>query len=136
MGFHKLLSSNDINWVEEILSDTSGKGADTVFEVSGSNKTIPDAVKIVKKKGSLVLLGVTGGKTGQIDLDKIVLEEIRISGSISGQGAFKEAIKLVGKISEDLDKLITHTFQLKDIFTAVKYEQERIEATLKVVILQ
>ena len=136
MGFHKVLSSNDAAWKKDILNDTSEKGSDAVFEVSGASNTILDAVKLVRKKGSLILLGVTGGKAGQIDIDKVVLEEIKITGSISGQGAFDEAIKLSEKISKDLDMLITHTFELKDVFTALKYEKERIDGALKVVILQ
>lgn len=136
MGFYKVLDSSKDDWVSEILNDTNGKGADAIFEVSGSNEPILGTTRVVRKKGTVVLLGVTGGKVAEIDLDKVVLSEINIVGSISGQGVFSEAIKLVPKIQKDLEKFITHTFKFEDVFTAVKYERERIDGAIKIVVLQ
>lgn len=136
MGFYRVLNSSEVNWEEEILKDTDGLGADVVFEASGSSQTILKCSRIIRKKGTLVLMGITGGNTGEIDVDRIMLGEMNIVGSISGQGTFEEAIKLAGRITKDLDKVITHTFKLSDVLTALKYEKERIEGAIKVVILQ
>ena len=136
MGFYKVINSSTNNWEKEVLNDTNGKGADTIFEVSGSIEPVLEATRVVKRKGTLTLLGVTGGKIAEIDLDRVVLSEINIVGSISGQGTFSEAIKLVPKIEKELEKFITHTFKLSDVFTAIKYEKERIDGAIKVVVLQ
>ena len=136
IGFYKVINSTKSDWVKEVLNDTGGRGADAIFEVSGSTEPILAATRAIRKKGILVLLGVTGGKTSSIDVDNIVLGEIEIIGSISGQGVFREAIKLTEKIKDDLDAFITHVFEFKDIFTAIKYETERKEGAIKVVVIQ
>ena len=79
---------------------------------------------------------MTGGKIGNIALDKIVLNEIEIIGSVSGMGYFEEAIKLVENKIINLDQIISHTFSLAEVLEAFRYESERVEGTIKIVILQ
>ena len=136
MNFYKVIDSNNQDWKSILLEDTDNSGVNTVFEVSGSNETILPASQVICKTGKLFLLGIAGSKAGSIDLDKIVLNEIEIVGSVSGMGYFEEAINLLENKIINLDQIITHTFSLKEVLKAFKYESERIEGAIKIVILQ
>lgn len=136
MNFYKVTDSSIHDWKTMILKDTNNRGVDTVFEASGSIEPVLQASQIICKTGKLFLLGLTGGKLGKIDLDKIVLNEIEIIGSISGMGYFEEAIKLIKNKFIDLDKIVTHTFSLQEVLKAFKYESERVDGAIKIVILQ
>ena len=136
MGFYKVISSVEQDWESLILKDTDYKGVNIVFEASGSSEPILRATRIVKKAGKLILLGVTGGQIANIDLDRIVLGEIEIIGSISGMGFFEEAIKMIENKIINLENVITHTLSLDEILKAFKYERDRTEGAIKIVILQ
>ena len=136
LNFCKVINSTNQDWESTILKDTNNSGVGTVFEASGSTEPILQASQIISKTGKLFLLGVTGGKIGKIALDKIVLNEIEIIGSVSGMGYFEEAIKLVENKIINLDQIITHTFSLSKVLKAFKYESERVEGAIKIVILQ
>ena len=136
MGFHRVINSSKQDWKSLILENTSHKGVDIVFETSGSVETTLIASQIIRKAGKLVLLSITGGGKANIDLDRVVLGEIEIIGSVSGMGYFEEAIRMLEDRIIDLGDFITHTFGLNDILKAFKYERERIEGAIKIVILQ
>ena len=136
MNFDKTLNSTNQDWKSMIVKDTKKCGVDVVFDTTGSNETILSATEIINKTGKLFLLGITGGKIGNIDLDKIVLNEIEIVGSVSGMGYFEETVRLIENKVIDLNPLVTHTFSLKEVLKAFKYANERIEGAIKVVVLQ
>lgn len=136
LNFCKVINSTNQDWKSIILKDTDNAGAEVVFEASGSIEPLLKASQIINKTGKLFLLGVTGGKIGSIALDKIVLNEIEIIGSVSGMGYFEEAVKLVENKIINLDQIISHTFNLAEVLEAFRYESERIEGAIKIVILQ
>ena len=132
-GIDALVDISKQDWVREVKGRTGERGVDVIFEVTGSETMIYPSIDLLKKKGKLILLGITWGKTSQIFIDPIVLKEIEIHGRISGQGFFAEALVLLQTGKVDPRKNITHRFSLDRYQDALRYEAERLEGAIKVV---
>jgi alcohol dehydrogenase, propanol-preferring len=83
--------------VERVRALTDGRGADMVFELVGTAETMPHAVAMLAKRGTLVFIGYSFDslETHPIGL---VIGETRIMGSVGNTLAeLKEAVRLVGE---------------------------------------
>jgi L-iditol 2-dehydrogenase len=56
--------------MDEIMKWTNGRGADVVIEAAGSTKTIQQAFSLVRKGGTLLLLGITGHEKEEVNLER------------------------------------------------------------------
>jgi len=75
------LGSRGENLEEEIRRLTRGRMADIVFEVTGNQKVIPGALKLLKRRGKLVILGSPRGKV-EVDFhDEVHTLGLRIIGA-------------------------------------------------------
>ena len=74
-------SSGGENLEEEIKCLTRGRMADVVFEVTGNQKAIPRALRLLKRRGKLVILGSPRGKV-EVDFhDEVHTLGLRIIGA-------------------------------------------------------
>ena len=87
------------------------KDFDIVIDCTGSPSGIKTALEIVRPGGTIVLK-TTLAKKSQIDLNCLVINEIRVIGSRCGP--FPAAIKAIKSGKIDLRPLISHVFSLKD----------------------
>ncbi|UCH26425.1 MAG: zinc-binding dehydrogenase [Trueperaceae bacterium] len=67
--------------LEEVMQLTAGRGADTVYDVTGSAKVLLQALPLVKRFGTLVLLGDTGTPSEQRLSHRVVTQGLRIVGA-------------------------------------------------------
>ncbi len=82
------------------------RGADIVFEAVGKNESVRMAIELVRKGGRVVLVGNIS-KIVEIPLQKIVTEEIKISGSCAIRGEYETILGFIsaGKLRVD-DQII------------------------------
>lgn len=103
--------------IQRVLEETGGAGVDVVTEFSGNKKAIEQAFKYVKPGGKMSMLGIVSSNI-EIDLSNdVVFKGITIYGVV-GRLLFKtwdQVTELVQSGKLNLDKIITHTFPLKDI---------------------
>lgn len=108
--------------IARVLEETHGKGADVVGEFSGSKIAIEQAFKYLKAGGGMSMLGIPSQK---IELDfatDVVFKGISIYG-VTGRRIYDtwyQVADLLEKNLLHLDKIITHTFPLKDINQAAE----------------
>jgi len=129
------IDSSQEDWEARVRENVGQAGVDVLFDVTGSEKLLLPSTRLMRKKGRLVLLGLTAGKNGEIPFDDVVLNEIDIIGRVSGMGYFEEALRLLSAGKLDLS-IITHRFPLERFEDAVRYDRERIEGALKVALVQ
>lgn len=68
--------------VKAIVKDlTVGYGADVVLECAGANASVKQCLEVVKKMGRYTQVGIFGA-TLEIDLDQVVLKQLRLQGSM------------------------------------------------------
>jgi threonine 3-dehydrogenase len=107
--------------IKRVMEETDGAGIDVVAEFSGNKTAIEQAFKYVKPGGKMSLLGIVPSNV-EIDLSSdIVFKGISIYGVV-GRLMFKtweQVTDLVQSGKLDLDKIITHTFPLKEMEKAM-----------------
>lgn len=114
--------------VEAISEISKGRMADVVFDVTGNQNFIPQAVKLLKRRGKLVILGSPRGKT-EIDFhDQVHYLGLRIIGAHNSVHSPVETpfnqwthsrdlelfFDLVRNDRMKVDDLITHTYRWQD----------------------
>lgn len=97
----------------EILNFTNGKGFDVVFECSGVAASARNCLKLVKKTGQYVQVGLFG-KSINFDFDLALTKEVTITnGYASEPTSWKRALDLLKNKQVNVLPLISHKLPLE-----------------------
>lgn len=113
--------------LKKIMEITDGKGVDAVMECSGAVPSYGFALEAVKKCGTIVLLGMPGGKDVPIHIDSIINKEIRIQGTLGQPGDVEYAMKTINKGTYPLEKIITSRFPMNKADEAMEFFINRVD---------
>ena len=82
------------------MLSTSGRGADIAFEVVGISDTIKKGIELLRKGGSLTVLGNLS-PTVELPLQSIVTRQLKIQGSCAINGEYPQILELIstGKLN-------------------------------------
>jgi len=111
----EVINASEIDPVERILQLTNGKGADIVFECAGSVATSQQSLALVRKGGTIIVVGICYDWVA-IPFSTIMLKELTIKGSICfAEGEYATAFEFIKNGSIKVDQLITHKISLDNI---------------------
>ncbi|MCS7080178.1 MAG: NAD(P)-dependent alcohol dehydrogenase [Chloracidobacterium sp.] len=79
------------DWDKAVREMTGGRGVDHVVEVGGIG-TLAKAIRSVRFGGQISLIGVLSGRTGEVDIAPILMQNIRVQGIIVGSREMFEAM--------------------------------------------
>jgi L-iditol 2-dehydrogenase len=102
LGFEHVVNIGEADAVERCLQLTDARGADLVIEASGAAPAINDAVKIVRKKGRVCAIGMTGKAEIPFAWDAAIFKACDIYFNLStSYTSWDRAISLIasGKVS-------------------------------------
>jgi L-iditol 2-dehydrogenase len=110
----KYLINPDREEVEAKVSEHEKLLLDVVFEASGEQDAVTNAVKILKPGGKLVLVGIPPDAKYTFNMDLMRRKELTVVNVRRQNHCVEEAIDLVvtGKI--DVEKMVTHNFSLEE----------------------
>ena len=135
MGADVLVNIQKEDPVEAVRAATGGKGVDEVFECSGSEGTLNQAIRMVRQGGRIGLLGVPSEKViEQIPFKYLCRNEIAIFGSKANPNVSDKVLSLVASGQLVIRDLITHVFPLEEFGKALDTFVNRREGAMKVVI--
>ncbi len=121
--------------VEAVRRATGGEGVDEAFECSGAEGTFAQAVRMVRKGGSVALMGVPPDKVEEkLPYKYIVHNEIAIYGSRANPNVSWKIIESIAAGQLVVGDLISHVFPLDDFTQALSTFVERKDGAVKVVI--
>jgi len=100
----------EVGETDVALKMTDGAGFDNVVETTGTPGGLEQALRLVKPRGTLHLKS-THGLPVQLDVTKVVVDEIRVQGSRCGP--FEEAIGLLAEGKVEVREMITDRFPLE-----------------------
>ena len=119
--------------VREIMEMTDGLGVDYAFEVIGLPATIEQCVKVARRGGAAVLVGV-GRATERFSVNSLILPLTGKSilgcmyGSVNFKSDFPMYLDLYRQGKLDLDRMVTKTYDLDDAPQAFEDMQKGINA--------
>lgn len=132
--FDAYFEGNDPNRTE-ILQKASNGGFDVVFEAVGAAEALAACMDGVKAGGEIVMIGNSMTQTIPFELNRAVLHEIRLTGSVScTRTEFEETIGLIATGFIDVEKYVTDILPLDKLQYAFEKQISLTEKVLKTVI--
>ncbi|MGB6464130.1 MAG: zinc-dependent dehydrogenase [Nitrosotalea sp.] len=121
-GITESILSTNPNAYQKILDMTQNRGVDVVIVSTGSLNAITQSIEIVRKGGTAVLFGVPPKDAKMsIDVSKIYSKEITITPSYAASETdTNAAFKLIEEEKIEVNKLITHRFDLSESAKALE----------------
>ena len=125
---------NEKDIVQSVKNIVGEKGADYVIECAGTKEALNDAI-MMTNRGGKICLAAFPHKPVEINIPHMVINNIYMFG-IRGEGksATHRAMQFMKEKRFNAKLVHTHTFNLADLPTALKYARERIDDAIKIVI--
>ncbi len=115
LGIDKTVDIQNENLEKIVMDLTGGYGVDKVFECSGSVKAANSGLLLLKKKGTMVQIGIFAKSVNELDEDKIIQKEIIYIGSRSQKpSSWDKALYLLQTGKVNTKAIITDVYDLKD----------------------
>ena len=115
LGFEKIINLAETDPVEAVLEWTSGLGADIVAECSGSPRAISQTVDLVRKRGKICVIGLTGNQDVVVPWDKFAFKVVELVFNLSTEySSWDKTIALIDSGLVPAEKLITHREPLEN----------------------
>ena len=109
-----VIDPNQEDLLARVRELTSGNGADVGFECTSVNAALDQLFEAVRPSGVIVNVSIWG-KPARIDMQKLVLKEIDLRGTIAYVRDHPAVIKLVQDGKVDLKPFITARIGLADL---------------------
>ena len=109
LGFDKTINIAEADPAEAVMDMTGGRGADIVVECSGAPAAIAATVDLVRKKGKICSIGLTGNRNVELPWDKFAFKVVDLIFNLSTcYTAWDRSINLIHSGAVPAEKLITH----------------------------
>jgi len=113
LGADKGILAPSESLVDEIRSLSQGRGADIAFEVVGTTSTVNDAIKSVRKGGTITLVGNLAPNI-EIPLQTVVTRQIRLQGSCAICGEYPAVLDMIARGIINVDAILSATAPLAE----------------------
>ena len=113
--------TKDPDYHQTIKQITGGKGVDLILEVGGAT-TLDNSLQSIKVGGTIVLIGIVGGKFYHLPLTSIIMKNIRIQGIVVGSSY--DLQQMIGKFTKEkvnINPLIDKSFTFSRANEALQY---------------
>ena len=132
--FDAYFDGNDPDRAAKMQAASEG-GFDVVFEAVGAGESLAACLDGVKPGGEIVMIGNSMTPTVPFELNRAVLHEVRLTGSVScTRKEFEETIDLIAKGIIDAEKYVTDILPLEQLQHAFEKQISPAESVLKTVI--
>ncbi|HLA85557.1 MAG TPA: alcohol dehydrogenase catalytic domain-containing protein [Thermoguttaceae bacterium] len=115
LGFDPVLTVNQDDVLVAVLESTGGAGADLVVECSGAPAAIAGTVDLVRKRGRICAIGLTGGRKVEFPWEKAAFKVADLHFCLStSYTSWDRAIHLIATNQIPAERIITHRLPLAD----------------------
>jgi L-iditol 2-dehydrogenase len=123
--------------IDDVEAKVSAKEkllVDVVFEASGEQDAVSNALKILKPGGKLVLVGIPPLGDYTFDMDLMRRKELTVINIRRQNHCVEEAIDLVTSGKVDIEQMVTHHFKLDETAFAFDIVEGYKDGAIKVMI--
>ena len=130
----KYLVNPEIEDVEVAVKTQHQLLLDVVFEASGEQDAVTNAVKILKPGGKLVLVGIPPSAQYTFNMDLMRRKELTVINVRRQNHCVEEAIELVVSGKIEIEKMVTHHFTLEETPKAFEIVEGYKDGAIKAMI--
>ncbi|MGB9867966.1 MAG: zinc-dependent alcohol dehydrogenase [Bacillota bacterium] len=134
LGADLAVSSRSADFKTE-LARLFPKGADVVFETSGSVKGLELSLDIVKVGGTVVVFSIYPDRAEQFPVSVFYDKEVTVIGSKGAGGAYLEAMRLLEQRRVSVKPLVTHVLPLDRVNEGFELMSSRSADAIRIVIV-
>lgn len=135
LGYCETVDFSKCDPVEGVRALTGGVGVDACFECSGSKGSINNGIRMVRRGGSVVMLGVAPDTViEEIPFKYTTANEITVYGSKANPNTAWKSMQMIANGNIEVKDLVTHTFDLEHMADAIDTFVHRRDGAMKVVI--
>jgi L-iditol 2-dehydrogenase len=134
LGASACFNPRDTDVAEAIAEITNGKGADAVFDTSGSSQACASTPQLAARGGVITLVGWPETGAFTYPIEQVIEKELDVRGVNRYCNTYPRAIALLAAEKLDITSLVTHRFSFADVCEAVRFASENRTATIKVMI--
>lgn len=136
LGATHVINSGKTDVLKEIERLTGGRGADVVFETAGSPVTIAQTPFVVRRGGTITLVGLSSQEEITFNFAQIMDKEAKITSVFRYRSIYPKAIAAVASGAIDVKRIVTHRFELDHIQEAfdeaVNNKTDLVKAVIKI----
>jgi L-iditol 2-dehydrogenase len=133
LGATATLDAREPNLIERV-HDLTGGGADHAIEAVGARATVENALQIVRRGGTVTLVGIAAEPGIPLDTIRIVRTGLTIRSSFRYTHVHPTAIALAAAQRVDLNALVTHRYDLASVSEAFQEVSAGLNGVVKAVV--
>lgn len=134
LGAARVINAKNENAVETIMALTNGEGIDKVIETAGSEHTIKQCPYLVKRGGTIVLVGLAPKDIIDFNFMQIMVKEADIKTVFRYRNLYPTAIGAIADGKINVNGIVTHEFDFEDSSKAFDFVIENKNDVVKAVI--
>ncbi|MEX2135393.1 MAG: alcohol dehydrogenase catalytic domain-containing protein [Chloroflexota bacterium] len=132
LGFETIDSDAGVP-VPAVRDMTGGLGADVVLECAGVPQTMAWAMAMLRRGGRCAAVGIPTA-SAEIDVQKLVLDELELVGSRASAGEMRRVMPHVEQGRMRVSEMITHRFPLSRYGEAIATFNDRSSGAIKIIV--
>lgn len=134
LGATRVIHAAEEDAVERIGLLTGGKGVDIVMETAGAVKTTQQTPYLVKRGGTVVLVGMPPQDIIEYNFAKLLSKEADIKTVFRYRNIYPQAIKAISEGIIDVSGIVTHEYAFDNIAEAFDVNMNRKNEVVKIVV--
>lgn len=134
LGATRVINAAEMDAVKLIYELTDGEGVDIVMETAGAVKTVQQTAYMVKRGGTVVLVGMAPQDTIEYNFAKLLGKEAEIKTVFRYRNIYPQAIKAMAEGLIDVSGIVTHEYSFDEIAEAFDVNINRKNDVVKIVI--
>ncbi|MEA4955447.1 MAG: NAD(P)-dependent alcohol dehydrogenase [Pseudoflavonifractor sp.] len=134
LGATRVVNAATQDVINEVNKATDGKGADVVIETAGAVKTTQETVDLVKRGGTVLIVGMAPQDKFEFNFAKLMGKVAEIKTIFRYKNMYPKAINAVSTGLIDISKIVTHEFNFDDITHAFDVNIHEKSSVVKAII--
>ncbi|MEK5467949.1 NAD(P)-dependent alcohol dehydrogenase [Paenibacillus sp. FSL R7-0210] len=134
LGATQVINARQEDVLEAVAAWTDGAGVDKVIETAGSEHTVKQTPYLVKRGGTIVLVGLAAKDIIDFDFMQIMFKEADIKSVFRYRNLYPAAIGAIADGKIDVKGIVTHEFDFEETQQAFDYVINNKEDVVKAVI--
>ncbi len=133
LGIHHTLNPEKEDLNKRVRKLTGEQGADVVFEAVGTSETLALTTSLVKRGGTVLLIGYSGKDIEPYSLSTVTLAELNVLGSLAYCHDFPRTLKLMSMGALKLKPMITQRIGLEEVEEGLRM-MKKGEGVIKIIV--